>query len=400
MDYLKLLKDLDISEIDSLHNEKRYVISFKDNAFEANEALYDFISIVQSSRTINEVSKKYSELKGVLYSSEEIENFLEKKFSILFKNGDNNRVFLYKRDVLSSSIIDKISERLMYLYKGNLCPVIIVSNIFLFGFFLYNYSHLITFSLNNLDTYTFFIVIIGLFLSTLFHELGHAAACKYYNVAPNGIGVGVYINMIIFYADVSNIWRLPRKNRIVVNLGGVYFQSLLLLPCYLLFFYNQSYLLGYFIIATNINFLLVLNPFFKFDGYWILSDLLGVPNLHKKSIELIRYYMVKPRARKLLKKPDMFNMAPTARKMSIAYASLSILFLVFFCGYFIPCFIYQYFKDIPVIYNLINANLENGIVPYDTMFYIVPRTIIIIVIGLYVFKFVVKIKRSNFFKKP
>ena len=44
------------------------------------------------------------------------------------------------------------------------------------------------------------------------------------------------------------------------------------------------------LLSFLISFIYDLNPFFKFDGYWITSDILGVPNLREKTKEIFTYY--------------------------------------------------------------------------------------------------------------
>ena len=72
-------------------------------------------------------------------------------------------------------------------------------------------------------------MIIGLFTfilgSSFFHELGHASACKYFGIQHGGIGFGLYLNFPVLYTDVTEVWKLKRGQRCVVNLAGVYFQS-------------------------------------------------------------------------------------------------------------------------------------------------------------------------------
>jgi len=66
--------------------------------------------------------------------------------------------------------------------------------------------------------------IFGLVLaSILFHELGHAAACRYGGARPGVIGIGLYLVYPAFYTDVTDAYRLDRRGRIRTDLGGVYF---------------------------------------------------------------------------------------------------------------------------------------------------------------------------------
>lgn len=45
-------------------------------------------------------------------------------------------------------------------------------------------------------------------LSSFFHELGHASACKYFEVKHGGIGFGLYLNFPVLYTDVTEVWKL------------------------------------------------------------------------------------------------------------------------------------------------------------------------------------------------
>lgn len=119
-------------------------------------------------------------------------------------------------------------------------------------------------------------------LSGLVHELGHTSACRHFECPHGGIGFGLYFIFPAWYADVTKAWQLQRHQRAVVDLGGVYFQAIFLIAV-------DAYALATgdplaFKLAWLITFamLFTLNPVFKFDGYWLLSDLSGLHNLHKQ----------------------------------------------------------------------------------------------------------------------
>src|ERR1700743_3784194 len=63
-------------------------------------------------------------------------------------------------------------------------------------------------------------------LSVVFHELGHSSALLNAGGSPGGIGIGMFLLMPVFFANVSQIWILPKKSRIIVDLGGIYFQQI------------------------------------------------------------------------------------------------------------------------------------------------------------------------------
>lgn len=135
-----------------------------------------------------------------------------------------------------------------------------------------------------------FISVLGLCLfSILAHEFGHAAAVSRYGGTPGSIGFALYILMPSFYADVSEIWRFSRRQRMVVDLGGVYFQQLIFAGFAFIGAFTATP--EYFLACRLIDLmaLLTLNPIFQFDGYWLLVDYLGLPKLYKLALNYLKY---------------------------------------------------------------------------------------------------------------
>ena len=127
-----------------------------------------------------------------------------------------------------------------------------------------------------------------LFLSVLLHELGHLSACRYFLCPHGGIRFGLYLIFPVLYADVTPAWRLHRKARVVVDLGGVYFQLLLTLPLFCLYRETLNPLWLFLFMELDGLILFAMNPFLRFDGYWVCSDLLGVANLRSRSRRMSR----------------------------------------------------------------------------------------------------------------
>jgi putative peptide zinc metalloprotease protein len=117
-------------------------------------------------------------------------------------------------------------------------------------------------------------------LGIIVHEIGHLAACSRFGARHGGIGIGVYWCMPAFYAEVNGAWMLPRLQRAVVDIGGLYLQ------CWYVAALGAAYLLTgsppilEAIAWTHFLMLHTLNPVLKYDGYWLLTDLAGIPNLH------------------------------------------------------------------------------------------------------------------------
>ena len=124
-------------------------------------------------------------------------------------------------------------------------------------------------------------------LSLVAHELGHASACARFGARPADIGVGVWFIYPALYSDVTDAWRLTRWERVAVDIGGIYFQAVVgavYVIAFQLTGWRALEAAGMFIAA---NCLFSLNPLFKFDGYWIISDALGVTNLKSDARRLV-----------------------------------------------------------------------------------------------------------------
>lgn len=127
-----------------------------------------------------------------------------------------------------------------------------------------------------------------LIASALVHELGHAAACHYGGAEPGEIGVGVYLVFPAFYTDVTDSYRLGRVDRIRTDLGGLYFNVWTVLALTGAYVVTHSGLLLLTALALQVQMLQQLIPAVRFDGYFVLSDLAGVPDLFARVGPVLR----------------------------------------------------------------------------------------------------------------
>ncbi len=125
--------------------------------------------------------------------------------------------------------------------------------------------------------------------SLLVHELGHASASAHFGAKPREIGFGMYLIYPVLYSDVTAAWQLRRWQRVIVDLGGPYLHMLTAS----IFFtgYLTTGWPGFWMAATLVFSVLVfsLNPIFRFDGYWVLADSLGVTNLSRQPATILRH---------------------------------------------------------------------------------------------------------------
>jgi putative peptide zinc metalloprotease protein len=132
------------------------------------------------------------------------------------------------------------------------------------------------------DPVTFLLVAALIIASAAFHEVGHATACCYSGGRPGRMGAGIYLAWPAFYTDVTDAYRLPRSGRLRTDLGGIYFNALFVLVMTGAFFVTgfEPLLLVAFLMQVEI--VQQLLPFLRLDGYYVLSDIAGVPDLFRR----------------------------------------------------------------------------------------------------------------------
>jgi putative peptide zinc metalloprotease protein len=136
-----------------------------------------------------------------------------------------------------------------------------------------------------------------LFAATLFgvkafHELGHAYTAVRFGVRVPTMGIAVMMMAPMLYTDVTDAWRLKdRQQRLLIDSAGILVElGLAIIATILWVFMAEG-------VCRNITFLVAttswvmsvfvnLNPLMRFDGYYILADLIRVDNLQPRAFQL------------------------------------------------------------------------------------------------------------------
>jgi putative peptide zinc metalloprotease protein len=125
-------------------------------------------------------------------------------------------------------------------------------------------------------------------ISAAFHECGHAAGCRYGGARPGRIGIGIYLVWPAFFTNVTDSYRLSRGGRLRTDLGGLYFNLIFMLALAGIYAATSANILLLVIALTHLEMLEQLLPFVRFDGYFIVSDLVGVPDLFARVVPIIK----------------------------------------------------------------------------------------------------------------
>lgn len=116
-------------------------------------------------------------------------------------------------------------------------------------------------------------------VSAGFHEFGHAAAARYGGATPGAMGTGLYLVWPAFYTDVTDSYRLGRAGRVRTDLGGLYFNAIVAVAIFGVWAATGWDALLLIIATQVLQMVRQLAPFVRFDGYHVLADLTGVPDL-------------------------------------------------------------------------------------------------------------------------
>ncbi|HEY4261308.1 MAG TPA: hypothetical protein VGM98_14170 [Schlesneria sp.] len=126
------------------------------------------------------------------------------------------------------------------------------------------------------------------------HEFGHGLACKRFGGECRELGAMLLVFTPTLYCNVSDSWMLRDKwKRIAVSAAGMWVELIIAAVSTLLWWFStpglfHSICLNLMIICGVSTLLFNGNPLLRYDGYFILSDWLEIPNLQQQSVESIR----------------------------------------------------------------------------------------------------------------
>jgi len=121
------------------------------------------------------------------------------------------------------------------------------------------------------------------------HEFGHAYACKYYGGHVPEMGAYLILFTPCAFVDTTAAWSFARtRDRLMVNLAGMYVEVAIGALAVIVWSviapgFARSALHNVVILSSVVTIGFNINPLMRYDGYYVLSDMLQIPNLRARS---------------------------------------------------------------------------------------------------------------------
>jgi putative peptide zinc metalloprotease protein len=134
---------------------------------------------------------------------------------------------------------------------------------------------------------------VTLMATKILHEHGHGMFCKHFGGECHEMGVMFLVLTPCLYCNVSDSWMLPNRwHRAAIGAAGMYVEIVLASICTFIWWFSEPGPLNYF--CLNVMFVSSVstvmfnaNPLLRYDGYYILSDILEIPNLRQKASSIL-----------------------------------------------------------------------------------------------------------------
>jgi putative peptide zinc metalloprotease protein len=184
-----------------------------------------------------------------------------------------------RRPLMSEAAVNRCAAVLRWLFV----PLVVIEMIHLLiaaDWWLLTHASLSAAAAQLARQPSLMLAVLGLTIASMvFHELGHAAGCRYGGARPGIIGAGIYIIWPALYTNVTDAYRLNRVGRLRTDLGGIYFNVVFILGVVAAYLLTGWQPLVAVVFLGHLEIVQQLLPVVRLDGYFILGDMVGVPDL-------------------------------------------------------------------------------------------------------------------------
>jgi putative peptide zinc metalloprotease protein len=286
--------------------DRQWLIRRDGRFIQVTELLYRILEQADGAHTLQEIAEGVTALTDWIVDGENVRQLMRTRLMpmglVATEGGtpmpgsegadtDGGRSPLavsMRMKTLSPRIIDPIARVLQVFYLPPVLMLVLIAAVMAHGW-LYR-VHGLEASIRDV-LYTpggLLLVLAIVLLAGIFHEFGHASALRYGGGKARGMGAGLYLVWPAFYTDVTDGYRLGRWARVRTDLGGVYFHLIFASTLVALSILSGKELLLFAVLLINLQMIGQFIPFVRFDGYWMLADLTGIPDFFSQMGPFLR----------------------------------------------------------------------------------------------------------------
>ncbi|MDR1289750.1 MAG: hypothetical protein LBK06_00965 [Planctomycetaceae bacterium] len=289
--------------------------------FRFQDEEYTIMKLLDGTRSLDDIKHEFENMfPPQKIALDEIQNFLgqlhQSGLIIASTPDQGNELLKRKKKRKKQELLQKFTNVLAIKFKG-FDPDTILNFLYRYVYIVFN-PVVVLFSLLfclsavllvaiNFDTFRSKLPEFDVFFNPLnllvlwatlgatkiLHEFGHGLTAKHFKGECHEMGVMFLVLTPCLYVNVSDSWLLPNKwYRIGIALAGMYFECVLAAMCTFIWWFSNEGLLNY--LALNIMFVssvstivFNINPLLRYDGYYVMSDWLEIPNLRQKSTKIL-----------------------------------------------------------------------------------------------------------------
>jgi len=310
--------------------EQQWLIERDGKFIQVSELLYRIAERANGERTLEEIAAGVTEVTDWIVSADQVQHIFAIKLiplglveaangSVVSRTQDQRRSALavnLRMRMLGPRICDPIPQVLQFLYTPLVLIPVLIAIVAAHGWLYFTHGLAGSIRAALFMPGALLVLLVIMLIAAIFHELGHAAALRYGGGKVRVIGVGLYLIMPVFYTDATDMYRLGHWARVRTDLGGIYFDLVFALGMIALYWVSGQELLLFTVLLMNLDIIYQFLPFVRFDGYWALADLTGIPDF---------FSQMGPFLRSLLPAVKGTKLPPVKRWVKLVFASYIIL---------------------------------------------------------------------------
>ena len=275
--------EIDINNIELRSDKETYYLYFNEKSYRINKYFFQIFDSCKRNNTLDEDKLDVDFTNELDYTQE---CFVKKEFYSFIKELKEKKVtdkkyIKLKIPLLKKDLNKKYSGVFKNLFNKRVKIFLLLLIFITHCLFLFFHPSLLPHFTSTLN----YIVFLGIILVIFFiHEIGHSAAVLFFRQDPEEIGFGFYYIFPVFYSNISSVWSLPKQQRLVVNMGGIYFQGIV--NTFLIFMslvFPEAEIIRNLVTVNILVMIYSLIPFLRNDGYWMYADFFNIENLMFKA---------------------------------------------------------------------------------------------------------------------